>query len=208
MTTAAQVRDDIPRISLMWLLIAQALVIIPHLLHVPLWLIGVWLGCAVWRVQVFRMRWPFPNAWVKAALMIGSGFAVYLSRGGLCRLDAAVALLITAFILKLLEVRTRRYALVLIFLGFFCVVTSYLFADSLLAALYSILPVLALLAALLGLHQSSFATQPLATLSYVLRLFAQAVPLMLLLFVLFPRLEPLWSLPQANNKGSTGLSSS
>ena len=90
MTTAAQVRDDIPRISLMWLLIAQALVIIPHLLHVPLWLIGVWLGCAVWRVQVFRMRWPFPNAWVKAALMIGSGFAVYLSRGGLVGLDAAV----------------------------------------------------------------------------------------------------------------------
>lgn len=208
MTTAAQVRDDIPRISLMWLLIAQALVIIPHLLHVPLWLIGVWLGCAAWRVQVFRMRWPFPNAWVKAALMIGSGFAVYLSRGGLVGLDAAVALLITAFILKLLEVRTRRDALVLIFLGFFTVVTSYLFADSLLAALYSLLPVLALLAALVGLQQSSFAREPLAPLKLASKLLAQAIPLMLLLFVLFPRLEPLWSLPQPKDKGTTGLSSS
>ena len=208
MTTAAQVRDDIPRISLMWLLIAQALVIIPHLLHVPLWLIGVWLGCAAWRVQVFRMRWPFPNAWVKAALMIGSGFAVYLSRGGLVGLDAAVALLITAFILKLLEVRTRRDALVLIFLGFFTVVTSYLFADSLLAALYSLLPVLALLAALVGLQQSGFAREPLAPLKLASKLLAQAIPLMLLLFVLFPRLEPLWSLPQAKDKGTTGLSSS
>ena len=208
MTTAAQVRDDIPRISLMWLLIAQALVIIPHLLHVPLWLIGVWLGCAVWRVQVFRMRWPFPNAWVKAALMIGSGFAVYLSRGGLVGLDAAVALLITAFILKLLEVRTRRDALVLIFLGFFTVVTSYLFADSLLAALYSLLPVLALLAALVGLQQSGFAREPLAPLKLASKLLAQAIPLMLLLFVLFPRLEPLWSLPQPKDKGTTGLSSS
>ncbi len=208
MTTAAQVRDDIPRISLMWLLIAQALVIIPHLLHVPLWLIGVWLGCAAWRVQVFRMRWPFPNAWVKAALMIGSGFAVYLSRGGLVGLDAAVALLITAFILKLLEVRTRRDALVLIFLGFFTVVTSYLFADSLLAALYSLLPVLALLAALVGLQQSGFAREPLAPLKLASKLLAQAIPLMLLLFVLFPRLEPLWSLPQPKDKGTTGLSSS
>src|SRR5690554_260558 len=208
MTTAAQVRDDIPRISLMWLLIAQALVIIPHLLHVPLWLIGVWLGCAVWRVQVFRMRWPFPNAWVKAALMIGSGFAVYLSRGGLVGLDAAVALLITAFILKLLEVRTRRDALVLIFLGFFTIVTSYLFADSLLAALYSLLPVLALLAALVGLQQSGFAREPLAPLKLASKLLAQAIPLMLLLFVLFPRLEPLWSLPQPKDKGTTGLSSS
>ncbi len=208
MTTAAQVRDDIPRISLMWLLIAQALVIIPHLLHVPLWLIGVWLGCAAWRVQVFRMRWPFPNAWVKAALMIGSGFAVYLTRGGLVGLDAAVALLITAFILKLLEVRTRRDALVLIFLGFFTVVTSYLFADSLLAALYSLLPVLALLAALVGLQQSGFAREPLAPLKLASKLLAQAIPLMLLLFVLFPRLEPLWSLPQPKDKGTTGLSSS
>lgn len=208
MTTAAQVRDDIPRISLMWLLIAQALVIIPHLLHVPLWLIGVWLGCAAWRVQVFRMRWSFPNAWVKATLMIGSGFAVYLSRGGLVGLDAAVALLITAFILKLLEVRTRRDALVLIFLGFFTVVTSYLFADSLLAALYSLLPVLALLAALVGLQQSGFARDPLAPLKLASKLLAQAIPLMLLLFVLFPRLEPLWSLPQPKDKGTTGLSSS
>src|SRR5690554_2596895 len=111
MTTAAQVRDDIPRISLMWLLIAQALVIIPHLLHVPLWLIGVWLGSAVWRVQVFRMRWPFPSAWVKASLMIGSGFAVYLSGGGLVGLVAAVAFLFTAFILILVQVLSRRDAL-------------------------------------------------------------------------------------------------
>ena len=208
MTTVAQVRDAIPRISLMWLLIAQTLVIIPHLLHVPLWLIGVWLGCAAWRVQVFRMRWPFPNAWIKAALMIASGFAVYLSRGGLVGLDAAVALLITAFILKLLEMRTRRDALVLIFLGYFTVVTSYLFADSLLAALYSLLPVLALLAALVGLQQSGFAREPLAPLKLASKLLAQAIPLMLLLFVLFPRLEPLWSLPQPKDKGTTGLSSS
>lgn len=205
---AAKVWDAIPRISLMWLLIAQALVIIPHLLHVPVWLIGLWLICAAWRVQVFRMRLPFPNGWVKAALMIGSGFAVYLSRGSLVGLDAAVALLITAFILKLLEVRSRRDALVLIFLGFFSVVTSYLFADDLLAALYSILPVIALLSALVGLQQSSFAAQPLATLKLASRLIAQAIPLMVLLFVLFPRLDPLWSLPQPKDKGTTGLSSS
>lgn len=203
-----KVAEDIPRISLVWLLVAQVLVIIPHVLHVPLWLLGLWLGCAAWRVQVFRMRVPFPNSWVKAALMLSSGFAVYLSRGSLVGLDAAVALLITAFILKLLEMRTRRDALVLIFLGFFSVVTSYLFADGLLAALYSILPVIALLAALLGLQQSSFAAQPLLTLKLASRLFAQAIPLMVLLFVLFPRLEPLWSLPQPKEQGTVGLSSS
>lgn len=201
-------RQAIPRTSLMWLLIAQALVILPHLLHVPLWLIALWLGCATWRIQVFRMRWAFPNSWIKAALMLGSAYAVYLSRGSLIGLDAGVALLITAFILKLLEVRTRRDALVLIFLGLFTVVTSYLFSDSLLAAFYSVLPVLALLAALLGLQQNSLAVQPLATLKMASWMLAQALPLMLLLFVLFPRLEPLWRLPQPSNPAAIGLSSS
>ena len=211
MKTAAvahQMPQDIPRTGLIWLLLAQVLVIIPHVLHVPLWLLGLWLVCAVWRVQVLRMRLSFPNSWVKAGLMLGCGFAVYLSRGSLVGLDAAVALLITAFILKLLEMRTRRDALVLIFLGFFTLVTSYLFADGLLAALYSVLPLLALLSALLGLQQSNFSAQPLVTLKLASRLLAQAIPLMVLLFVLFPRLEPLWSMPQPKEQGSIGLSSS
>ena len=208
MTKNVQGQTMIPRVSLLWLLIGQVLVILPHLLHVPLWLSVLWLVCASWRVQVFRMRARFPNSWLKAGLMFGSAFAVYLSRGSLIGLDAAVALLITAFILKLVEVRTRRDALVLIFLGLFAVVTSYLFNDSLVAALYSLLPVLALLAALLGLHQNSVAAQPWSTLKLAASMLAQAVPLMVLLFVLFPRLEPLWSLPQPTDKAITGLSSS
>ena len=208
MTKNVQGQAMIPRVSLLWLLIGQVLVIVPHLLHVPLWLTALWLGCAGWRIQVFRMRAHFPNTWLKAGLMLGSAFGVYLSRGSLIGLDAAVALLITAFILKLVEVRTRRDALVLIFLGLFAVVTSYLFNDSLVAALYSLLPVLALLAALLGLYQSSVAARPWSTLKLAASMLAQAVPLMLLLFVLFPRLEPLWSLPQPTDKAITGLSSS
>lgn len=200
--------NGIPRISLIWLLVAQALVIMPHLFHAPLWLVGLWLLCVGWRIQVFRMRLQFPSAWLKAALMLGSGFAVYLSHSSLMGLEAGIALLITAFILKLLEVSSRRDALVLIFLGFFIVVTSYLFADSILAALYSVLPVIALLSALLGLQHSRISTRPLATLKLASSLFVQAIPLMVLLFVLFPRLEPLWSLPQPSSKGITGLSSS
>ena len=83
-------------------------------------------------------------------LMIAAGFGVYFSRGSLVGLEAGVVLLIAAFILKLVEMSTRRDALVLIFLGFFAVVTSYLFEDSLLAGLYSLLPVTALLAAMIG----------------------------------------------------------
>ncbi|PZQ31810.1 MAG: DUF3488 domain-containing protein, partial [Ectopseudomonas oleovorans] len=198
----------IPRIALIWLLVAQVLVIVPHLLHLPLWMIALWLGAAAWRVQIFRMRAPYPGGWVKGGLMLLVLAGILLSRGTLVGLDAAVVLLIATFVLKLLEMRTRRDALVLIFLGFFCVVTAYLFEDGILAALYSLLPVTALLAALVGLQHSGFAERPWPTLRLAGGLVLQAIPLMLLLFVFFPRLGPLWSLPMPSDKGVTGLSDS
>lgn len=198
----------IPRVGLIWLLVAQALVIIPHLGHLPPWIIALWLGCAGWRVQILRMRLGYPNGWVRAGLMLSAAVGVFLSRGSLVGLDAGVVLLIAAFILKMLEMRTRRDALVLIFLGFFAVVTSYLFDDGILAALFSLLPVTALLAALIGLQQSDLAAQPWPTLRLAASLLLQALPLMLLLFLLFPRLEPLWSMPAPDNRAVSGLSDS
>ncbi|VXB69617.1 Protein-glutamine gamma-glutamyltransferase [Pseudomonas sp. 8BK] len=198
----------IPRISLTWLLVAQVLVIIPHLTHLPLWIIGLWLGSAAWRIQIFRMRARYPNAWAKGGLMLAAALGVFLSRGSLIGLDAGVVLLVAAFVLKLLEMRTRRDALVLIFLGFFVVVTAYLFDDSMLMAFYSLLPVTALLAALIGLQQSSLAAQPWPTARLAGGLLLQALPVMLLLFVFFPRMGPLWSLPVPNDKATTGLSDS
>ena len=198
----------IPRNGLIWLLVAQVLVILPHLAHLPLWIIGLWLGCAAWRIQIFRMRARYPRSLIKALMMVGAAGGVYLSRGSLIGLDAGVVLLIAAFILKLVEMRSRRDALVLVFLGFFAVVTSYLFDDSLLAGVYSLAPITALLAAMVGLQQSGEGTHPWASLRVAGALLLQAIPLMLVLFVLFPRMGPLWSLPQPHNRGTTGLSDS
>lgn len=112
------------RHALTWLLLAQALAIIPHLLHVPLWILALWLFCLVWRIQIVRMRLPAPKAAAKLLLLLLAGSAVYLSRGSLVGLEAGVVLLVAAFILKLVEMHSRRDGLVLIFLGFFVVLTS------------------------------------------------------------------------------------
>ncbi|MDF5997363.1 hypothetical protein P4200_35280 [Pseudomonas aeruginosa] len=80
--------NAIPRVALVWLLVAQVLVILPHLAYMPLWIAAMWLGCAAWRVQVFRMRAGYPRAWVKLALALLAGAGVWLSRGSLVGLDA------------------------------------------------------------------------------------------------------------------------
>ena len=93
----------IPRIALTWLLVAQVLVIVPHLVHLPMWMIALWLGAASWRVQIFRMRARYPGGWVKGGLVLLVLIGILFSRGTLVGLDAAVVLLIATFILKLLE---------------------------------------------------------------------------------------------------------
>ncbi|WP_043307403.1 DUF3488 and transglutaminase-like domain-containing protein [Pseudomonas sp. ML96] len=207
--SAAQpaVGQPIPRIALTWLLVAQVLVILPHLLHLPFWIAGLWLLCAGWRVQVFRMRARFPTRLERIGLLVVTGAAAFLSIGSLIGLDGGVLLLVATFILKLVELRSRRDALLLIFLGFFVVVTGYLFDDGLLSALYSLLPVTALLAALIGMQQSSMGERPAATVKLAASMMLQAVPLMLLMFLFFPRLGPLWSLPNPQ-QGTTGISDS
>ncbi|MDH4565351.1 DUF3488 domain-containing protein [Pseudomonas sp. BN414] len=199
-------RLPITRIGLTWLLVAQVLVILPHLPYLPLWIIAMWLGCAAWRIQIFRMRAQYPRGTVKAALILAIALGVFFSRGTLVGLEAAVVLLVAVFILKLVELRTQRDALVLVLLGFFTQVTAYLFNDGMLAGLYSLLPLCALLASLVGLQQSRFAERPLVPLKAAGSLLLQAIPLMLLLFMFFPRLGPLWSLPLPGDKGVTGLS--
>lgn len=196
----------VPRNSLIWLLLAQVVVILPLLAHVPLWIVALWVLCAVWRIQVFRMRLSFPRPLVKVVMMAGAAFAVYLSRGSLVGLDAAVALLLTAFVLKLVELKSRRDALVLIYLGFFTLVTSFLFNTGILSAAYSLLPVTALLAALIGLHQGALHEQPVKTAKLAATLLLQGIPVALLLFLFFPRLDPLWVLPTPRDKGVTGIS--
>jgi len=197
----------ISRASLVWLLVAQTLVMLPFWFHVPPWMVGLWLGCTVWRIQVYRMRARFPGRLMELLLLLVTIGGIWLSRSSLIGLDAGAVLLVAMFILKLVETRTRRDALVLIFLGLFCVAVAYLFEDSLPWAFYSLAPVGALLAALVGLQQGS-TTRPLRTLRLSMTLLLQALPLMLLLFLFFPRIAPLWSLPLAIDKVQSGLSES
>lgn len=196
----------IPRTSLGWLLLAQSLVLLPLWWYLPLWLLALWLGCTLWRVQMLRMRARVPGRALKLLLVLLVAVGVYVSRGSMIGLDAAAALLVAAFLLKLLEMHSRRDGRVLIFLGLFCVVVAYLFDASLPWAIYSLLPVSALLASLIGLQQTRLISRRWATWRLAAKMIGQALPLMLLLFVCFPRMEPLWSLPMPGNKGITGLS--
>lgn len=203
---ASGVAQWLPRCALSWLLVAQFALIAPHLPRLPPWVIGIWLLAAAWRVMLLRGRWSPPSRWLKHALLFCAIAGVRFHYGGFVGLEPTVALLISAFCLKLFEAQQRRDAYLLLFLGFFVAATQFLFDQSLGSALYSLLPVLLLATALVALHRSDREGCSLAPLRTAALLSLQALPLMLLLFLVVPRFGPLWQVPMASESARTGMS--
>ncbi len=196
----------VTRNGLTWLLIAQALAIFPLLFYLPWWTLGLWLGCALWRIQIYRMKFNYPNKIIKVSLIVIIGIGIYFTRGTILGLEGGLALLIAAFSLKLIELKTKRDALVILYIGFLVVTTLYLYDNSFAWVGYSLLPIVTLMAALIGLNQIKLATHPFATVKLAGILLLQALPLMLILFFFFPRLDPLWTLPMPKKQQVTGVS--
>lgn len=201
-------RDQINRASLAWLLIAQAVILLPHSVHAPLWLWAGWLWVVVWRWQIFRGAWSFPSLFLRMGLMAGFGGGLVLSYGAQFDMTAMVGLLLAGFILKLLELRRRRDLLVTVYLGYFVAATQFLFHNGPLAGLYGVLSLVLLTATLLAAHQSVHNVRLWSSIRQAGWLLLQAVPLMLILFLVIPRTGALWSVPQDKRTATTGISDS
>lgn len=202
------VLDQIPRSSLALLLVAQAAVIMPHVPRLSPWIVGVWLVCVVWRVLVYQGRWGYPGTLVKGGLILLSAVGVGLSYGQLYGLDPTAALLIVAFSLKLLEMHDRRDALVLIYLAYFVIGVQFLYEQAMAAAGYQLFAMTLVTGALVGLNDSWNRSRWVASLKTAAVLLLQAVPLTIVMFVFFPRIAPLWSVPLPDAAARTGLSDS
>lgn len=201
-----KVLQQIPRNSLAWMLLSLFTLVAPHALRLPLWVLVVYVIAAVWRIMVYRGGWSFPGRAVKFLLILSACGGVALSYGSLVGLEPTVALLLTAFALKLLELKERKDAYVLIFLGYFVCMTEFLFSQDLLVTLYSFLNVLLLTTALVALHQPGEHQFNRGTIRTAGVMLLQALPLMVVLFFLFPRFGPLWSVPIKSHSAKTGMS--
>jgi protein-glutamine gamma-glutamyltransferase len=181
--------------------------IAPHLLHLPLWCGAMSLALLGWRAKVALGSGTLPSRWlVTAVLVLAVGLTLWTQRTLLGK-EAGITLLVVLMSLKTLELRARRDALVVFFLGFFLVLTHFLYSQSLLTGLWLLVAVLGLLTALVLAHMPVGRPPFSRAAAVAARAAVSGVPVMVVLFVLFPRIGPLWGLPQ-DAQGRTGLSGS
>lgn len=197
----------ITRDPVFWVILPLALVIIPHIPRLPGWmpvlvllLFAVRLGAVIQPKLMPRKFWLFV-----VAVFVSIGTVMHY--GTLFGKAAGTAILICLLGIKLLESRNTRDYMLLIALSFFIIVTNFLFTQNIPTAIFMLGTVVVLVTSLITLHQGSAALDLRWRLRTAFKLVALAVPLMLVMFILFPRISgPLWHLPDDARSGRTGLS--
>tara|TARA_R110001599_G_scaffold353870_1_gene601251 strand:- start:35328 stop:37352 length:2025 start_codon:yes stop_codon:yes gene_type:complete len=198
--------QQVPRNALVWIILSLFTLVAPHAERIPIWVLAIYVFAAVWRIMVYQGRWSFPGRWVKACMIVSCFAGIYLSYGSLLGLEPTIALLLTAFALKLIELAQRKDGYVLLFLGYFICITEFLFSQDLPIVLYSLLNVMLVTTGLVALHRPDEHQFNRKTIRLAAIMLLQATPLMLVLFFLFPRIGPLWSVPIKSHTAKTGVS--
>jgi transglutaminase-like putative cysteine protease len=192
---------------LFWLLAGLALVAAPHSPRLPWWLNLIALILIAWRVYLGLSERALPKKWLLALFVVGGLFGVYFTYRTIFGRDSGVALLVLFLSLKLLELNNERDAMVLVLLTYFLALTNFFYSQTLPTAGLMLVSVLVNTASLVHFAAPGRALR--ANLKTAGVLLAQAAPVMLILFFLFPRVQgPLWGLPQDAYSGVTGLSDS
>jgi transglutaminase-like putative cysteine protease len=191
------------------LLLAVALVVVPHFEHLAWWATSVVVLLLVWRVWLTLVQRPLPGRFIMLPLLLAAAGAVYLQHRTLAGQEAGVTFLLLLMALKLLEMRARRDIFVVIFLAFFILLTQFLYGQELPIAVMTVAAVVALFFVLVSVNLDEVDLPARAKLRLVGSTLLKAVPLAAALFVLFPRVSgPLWGMPGQSGQGKTGLSDS
>ncbi len=179
--------------------------VLPHLARLPWWCVALSALVLVWRAHLALANLRLPGRAPIAALLISAVLLTLWTEQSLFGKEAGVTMLVVLMSLKTLELRARRDALVVFFLGFFLVLTHFLYSQSLFTALAMLVSVWGLLTALVLAHMPVGKPSLRQAGGLAARSALFGAPVMVALFLLFPRIGPLWGMPQ-DAMGRTGLS--
>lgn len=197
--------EYLPLASLLRLLAILALAMAPHASRLPLWETTLVLALLLWRGFAAHKQWRMPPTWLKLLLTLFAIAALVGSLGGIKGQTGGTAMLCMMAALKLLEFKGRRDVMVVVFLMYFMLLTHFLFSQELWTVVYLMVCAVAITTVLIECqHRGALPVRN--TLRKGGMMVAQAAPLMLLMFVLFPRIPgPLWGLPADAGAARSGL---
>ena len=188
-----------------WILAALLVAVVPHVPYLPAWITLLLAVVGTWRWAADVRHWPLPGRGVRLGIVFAAAGGVFATYRTLNGIEAGTALLVLMVTAKLLETRATRDVTILAFISWFLLYAALLRDQGLLQLPWLAGSAFLTTIALMHVHagRSRTATPHLAWNSA--KLLLQALPLAVLLFLLFPRLPgPFWGI-DSGRMARTGL---
>ena len=192
---------------------SMLLCLLPHIQHLSIWIslfsatlliitmVYAYLSFDVWKKidRIFHRLALF--------LVIVCTIGIYLDYWTLVGRDAGSALLVIMGTFKVFESRSGRDVYVCSFLFCFILATAFFYDQSMLLALYTLVITTFSVVLLISINDSDDALSWRSRAYLAVKMMAQALPVMLIFFIVFPRIQgPLWYMPNEKVKAITGIS--
>jgi len=158
----------------------------PHIGRLPPWIVAWCISMWGYMLLSIRFQWPRPNRIWQLILTIAGIAALLATYRARLGPDSYLGLLAVMAAIKPFEITTHRHCMITIFVAYFIVITSLFQTETLLMALYMILSIFFTTAALIRVNAPHSGLKTDLKLSGLI--VAEALPLMVILFLLFPRI--------------------
>ncbi len=202
-----ETRDNRLTRKLAPVLLGIHIVALPLYPHMPIPVLLVAAFFTLWALLIVSGRVTQPGRLLMLILAIMVVAVLLQSFGTILGQQPGSAMLLLLSFLKLFEMKSTRDIAIVIFMGFFLIASNFFYTQSLLIAIYVFVVVVYLTSLLIVFSDRLGSTRFNSRMHRSMRMIIQAVPLMLVLFVLFPRIPgPLWGLPKDAQSATTGLS--
>jgi transglutaminase-like putative cysteine protease len=180
----SSVIETTPLVGVIFALALGAIPLAPRLAG---WVLPLFFVCCIGRLVMNRPESRLPSLPTKIILFaLGIG-GVGLTYGSMLGIDPGLSILLVLVSLKLIETNGERDFHVLALLGYFLALCDLFFSQDLLVWLYVALIAILLTSTLVRFHRGADFGGYRRSTTLALTLFAQALPLVLLLFLFFPR---------------------
>jgi len=191
-------------IALIILLTAAAA---PHFLHLHSWITIFFMASVALRIASIIQPRLLPGRFLLFLLSMAGLANVIINHPILVSGETAIALMTSMVGLKLLEIHTRRDLFIVVFVGYFLLTTQFLFNQEMYMVGLVMVLTTGLTSVLLENSRQRPGMNPIRSFGSAIMMLLQALPIMLILFIFFPRLSgPIWAMDSDEIFGKTGLS--
>ncbi len=199
---------DKPDRNLLFLLLAGIhLSALPLYSHFPLTITLLIATLSLWQVFIIKNNKKNPGKLSRLLIILISFFIILYSYGHIFGQQPGIALVTLMTVLKLFETKNNRDCYIIIYSAFFIIASHFFHSQTIFLILYVFFVVIFLVSTLIALSDKLRSASLKDHLALASRFVLYSTPLMLILFVLFPRIPgPLWGLPDDAFTSQTGLS--